>query len=132
MNTGLREVVAGVAGFVTFFGLSVLLFAVSGYDPHRAVSLRFGVLSVACGMLFAFVAGYLVAIISPAVPIRPAVMVALFIAASAIFSMLTSFSGEWWSQLAALFLMTPMVLIGARVRARRGPNTTGHSHNVTI
>lgn len=131
-DTGLREVLAGIAGFIAFIALSVLLFALSGYDPHSPVSLRFEIFSVMCGILFAFVAGYLVAVISPAVPVRPAIMVALFIAASAIFSMLTSFSAEWWSQLAALFLMSPAVVVGARARARRTRKTSETVSNGAI
>lgn len=119
MSVVVREVVAGMVGFAIFVASSTLLFVLSGYDPHRAVSHTFQVVSVVCGILFALFSGYVTASISPASPLRPAFMVALLVAVGAILSMLASGSAEMWSQLASLFLMAPSVVIGARVRRER-------------
>ena len=120
MSNRTREVVAGIAGFLTFNVASALLFTLSGYDPYSAVSTSFRVVSIVAGVLFALGAGYLTALLSPASPVRPAVMVALLIGVIAVMSMLVSGSGEAWSQLAALLLMAPAVVAGARIRAKRG------------
>ncbi|MEO5509067.1 MAG: hypothetical protein ABIS27_00450 [Longimicrobiales bacterium] len=117
----MREVMAGIVGIVIFVTCSALLFKLGGYDPHRAVSLQFQVTSIAAGVVFALFSGYVTASLSPSSPMRPAAIVALFIAVMAILSMLTSGSAEAWSQLAALFMMAPAVLMGARMRARRVP-----------
>jgi hypothetical protein len=117
----MREVMAGVVGIVIFVACSALLFKLGGYDPHSAVSLQFQVTSIAAGIVFALFAGYATASLSPASPGRPAAIVALFIVVMSILSLLTSGSAEAWSQLAALFLMAPAVLLGARMRARRTP-----------
>jgi hypothetical protein len=111
-----REVPAGIVGFVVFTGACVMLFYFSGYDPHAGVSRSFQVISIVCGVIFALASGYITAMISPASPMRPAIIVALLISVSAILSMLTSGSAEMWSQLATVLLMAPSVVIGARLR----------------
>lgn len=115
----MREVLAGIAGFLLFNTASILLFVVTGYDPHTAVTTSFRIVSIAAGCLFALVAGYVTALISPASPVRPAIMVALLIAVIAVMSMLVSRSAEAWSQLAAILLMSPAVIAGARLSRRR-------------
>jgi hypothetical protein len=120
----LREVMAGATGFVIFVASSALLFAVSGYDPYREVSMTFQLISIAAGVVFALFAGYVTAALSPASPVRPVVLVALLIAVLAIGSLLATGSGEAWSQLAALLLMAPAVLLGGRRRIRQMRDAT--------
>lgn len=127
MTPRVREIVGGIVGFALFVVLSTLLFYLTGYNPHAAVSRSFEVISIIAGIMFAFAAGYCAAWISPAAPIRPALMIALLIAVSSIISMLTSFSAEAWSQLAALFLMAPAVVAGAHTRR----NSARHRIHIT-
>lgn len=122
MSTHLRAVVAGVAGYGLFLVCSVLLFWLSGYDPHSAVSRPFQIFSIVSGIVFAFVSGYITAGISPEAPMLPAMMVALLIAVTSILSMMVSGSAEMWSQLSTLLLMAPTVVVGARVRRDRAQN----------
>ena len=118
-KTVLREVLAGAVGYVIFIGSAVLLFQLSGYDPFALPTRSFQLFSILYGIGFAFIAGYLTAMLSPASPIRPAIFVSLLIAIGALLSLLMQSHGERWSQLAALLLMAPMVLVGARARHRR-------------
>jgi hypothetical protein len=117
-----REVLAGLAGFIFFNVASVLLFVLSGYDPHAAVSRRFQVGSIVAGVAFGFIAGIIVAWISPLSSLRPALIVALTVIVFAIMSLLTSGSGEGWSQIAAILLMAPAIVAGAQWRSRRKPS----------
>ncbi len=118
MRSGYREVLAGAAGYLVFVVSSVALFNVMHFDPYAEVSTTFKVMSVAAGIVFALFSGYLTAALSPTSPGRPVIFVALLIAVIAILSLLTAGSGGEWSQLAALLLMSPSVLVGGQLRRR--------------
>ena len=114
----LREVIAGVVGFLIFMCASAVLFYAAGYDPYEPVARSFQVMSVAYGVVFALISGYVAAVISPASNGRPVLMVALLIAVLAIVSLLTGEGVEAWSQISALILMAPAVVVGGRLRNR--------------
>jgi uncharacterized membrane protein len=118
-----REVVAGIAGFAFFNLASILLFVLSGYDPHAEVARSFQVASIVAGVVFGVISGLIIAMISPINSLRPAMVVALLVAVFAILSLLTSGSGEGWSQLAAIVLMAPAIVAGTRLRRRRIQNS---------
>ena len=124
----LREVTAGLAGFLLFMAASVVLFHISGYDPYAEVSRNFQVTSIAYGVVFALISGYVTALLSPLSRVRPALMVALLIAVVAILSMLASDAVEAWSQMAALILMAPAVVFGSILRHRQSDARTERKH----
>jgi peptidoglycan/LPS O-acetylase OafA/YrhL len=126
----MREVLAGIAGYAIFVVCSVLLFMLGGYDPHREVSLQFQVTSICAGIVFALFAGYVTAALSPASPTRPVIVVSFLIGIVAILSLLTSGSAESWSQLAALLLMAPAVIVGGMLRRRQQAHRSHAQHGV--
>lgn len=124
----LREVTAGLAGFILFMAASAILFHIAGYDPYSEVSRSFQITSIAYGVVFALISGYVTALLSPLSRVRPALMVALLIAVVAILSMLATDAVEAWSQLAALILMAPAVVFGSILRHRQTDARTERKH----
>ena len=115
----LREVTAGVVGFLLFMAASVVFFYAAGYDPYAGAARSFQITSIAYGVVFALISGYVTALLSPLSRVRPALMVALLISVFAIMSLLATDGVEAWSQLSALILMAPAVVFGSILRHRQ-------------
>jgi hypothetical protein len=111
-----RSVFAVVAGSLVFGLSAVLLFQVAGIDPHAEASLGFKVFSILWGIAFAVGAGFFAARLAPRRPLFHAAVVAGLVAVAASASLVGS-SGAKWSQVAALLLMTPAVVLGGWVGA---------------
>jgi hypothetical protein len=111
-----RSVFAVIAGYLVFGLSAVLLFQVIGIDPHAEASLGFKIFSILWGIAFALGAGFFAARLSPARPLLHASVVAGLVAVAASVSLVGA-SGAKWSQLAALLLMTPSVVLGGWVGA---------------
>jgi hypothetical protein len=109
-----RSVFAIVAGYLVFGLSAVLLFQVAGVDPHAEARLVFKIFSVAYGVIFALGAGLLAARLAPARPLLHATVVAGLVALAAGASLVGA-SGAKWSQVSALVLMAPAVLLGGRL-----------------
>ena len=109
-----RSVFAVIAGYLVFGLSAVLLFQVAGVDPHAEARLIFKVFSIVYGVVFALGAGWLAARLAPRRPLRHAATVAGLVAAAATVSFV-GMSGAKWSQVSALVLMTPAVLVGGRI-----------------
>jgi hypothetical protein len=112
-----RSVFAVIAGYLVFGLSAVLLFQIAGVDPHVDTRLGFKIFSVAYGVVFALGAGWLAARLAPGRPLFHAAIVSVIIAVAATGSLVGA-SGAKWSQLAALLLMTPAVLLGGRLAGR--------------
>ena len=98
---------------------SAVLFYAAGYDPYAGASRTFQITSIAYGVVFALISGYVTALLSPLSRVRPALMVALLISVVAILSLLATDGIEAWSQLSALILMAPAVVFGSILRHRQ-------------
>ena len=89
---------------------------------HAVQPAGFVIASVAYGMLFAALGGYVSAVVGGGAPRVQAALVALLIAAGATVSLLAGpKAGSMWSRLTAIFLMAPSALLGGLARARSGP-----------
>jgi hypothetical protein len=115
----LRSLGAVVAGYFVFAASAVLLFQLSGQDPHAPAPLSFEIASVVWGAVFALVGGWLAAHVSVRQPAAHAAAVALVIAAGALASMLADRGAAHWSQLSALAVMAPCAWLGGVLAARR-------------
>ena len=109
-----RSVFAVVAGYLVFGLSAVLLFQVAGVDPQAEARLVFKVFSIGYGAIFALGSGWLAARLAPSRPLLHAAIVAAIVAVAATLS-LVGMSGAKWSQVSALVLMTPAVLVGGRL-----------------
>ena len=117
----MRVVLAVITGYLIFAISSALLFQFSGHDPRVMPGLAFGVFSVAWGMAFAGLGGYLAPRIAKRATWMPGVLVGCVIAVGAIVSLcFEAGKGSIWSQVAAIVLMAPAAGFGGRLAASSG------------
>jgi hypothetical protein len=114
-----RSIGAVVAGYFIFAASAVLLFQLSGREPHADVPWTFKLASILWGGVFALVGGWLAAHVSVRRPATHAAFVAVLIAAGAIASLLARPSDAMWSQVSALVVMAPCAWLGGVLAARR-------------
>ena len=104
----LQSAIAVVIGYVIFAGSAVLLFRLTGHDPHAPQSAVFMGLVVIYGMAFAALGSVVAMRIAPSRASLHALLVALLIATGAGVSLLTSPATDAsWSQWGALIFMAP-------------------------
>jgi hypothetical protein len=115
------RLVAGILLGYAVFGLTaVLVFAVSGRDPHATADPAFMVGSIGAGAIAAWVGGYIGAVVAAGSERTAGMAIAIIIAAASVVSLVARpGAGSQWSQLAALLLMSPCALFGAQIRSRR-------------
>ena len=115
----LRSVGAVFAGYVVFAFSALLVFQLSGRDPHASAPLAFQIGAIVWGAVFAMVGGWLAAHISVRRPALHGAIVAVVIAVFALVSMVADSRGARWSQLAAIVVMAPCAWLGGALAARR-------------
>src|SRR5262245_27745884 len=103
----LRSIGAVAAGYFIFAVSAVLLFQLSGQEPHADAPLAFKIASTIWGGVFGLVGGWLAAHVSVRRPAGHAAVVAALIAVGALVSLLARPSDAIWSQVAALAVMAP-------------------------
>lgn len=116
----LRSVLAVLVGYSVFAVSAVLLFQLSGVDPHGPSGLGFRIFGLAYGTAFAGIGGYVAATIAPRTPWRPVGVVAAVVVLAAVVSLVAS-PGDHatWTQLASIVLFAPAILAGGRLRIGR-------------
>jgi hypothetical protein len=114
----IRNILAVILGYAVFVISGLLLFKLSGTDAHADPSTGFIILTVAYGILFSFLGGALVQIVSPSGKLGINYVLAVILAGFAAFSFFKS-TGNHYSQLAAIFLFTPASILGGLVYLRR-------------
>ena len=116
----LRSVVAVLIGYLVFAVSAFALFRLAGQAPHAAASVPFMLVSIASGIVFALIGGYLAGWIAGRRPRAHAMAMAALLAVGAGVSLALTFGhGAIWSQVAALTLMAPGAALGGWLRARR-------------
>ena len=114
-----RSICAVILGYAIFAGSGVALFQLTGQPPHGEASLRFKLGSVAYGVGFALLAGYVGALVGGRRPLGHAVAVAGLLALGASASLVATIGrGFIWSQVCALVFMAPAAVAGGWVRGR--------------
>jgi hypothetical protein len=119
--TILRDILAIILGYAIFVISAVLLFKLSGVEPHQEPSIGFMIASVAFGMAFSFAGGFVTQLLSKSASLVVNYALAFIIAAFAAFSMFET-SGNHYSQIAAIFVFAPASILGGLVRLRRTKN----------
>ena len=111
-----RSILGVFVGYAVFAVSAVVLFQVTGRDPHAEQEALFTVGAIVYGMAFAAVGGLIAALIAGRRPVLHAGIVGAVLAAGALASLLSRpGAGAVWSQLAALCLMAPSVFVGGAV-----------------
>jgi hypothetical protein len=114
-----RSIGAVVAGYFVFAVSAVLLFQLSGQEPHAEAPLTFKIATVIWGAVFALVGGWLAAHVSVRRPATHAGAVAALIALGAIVAIAARPSDALWSQLSALIVMAPCAWLGGVLASKR-------------
>ncbi|CAN5354311.1 hypothetical protein BH09BAC3_BH09BAC3_09250 [soil metagenome] len=116
--TILRNILAILAGYVIFVISAVLLFQLSGIDPHVDPSMGFIILSIIYGVVFSFIGGWIAELISNSGKLTINYILAGIIAGFAAFSMFKT-SGNHYSQIAAIVAFAPASIVGGIVSLKR-------------
>jgi hypothetical protein len=115
----LRSVLGVIVGYAIFAVSAVLLFGVTGRDPHAEQDIGFIAAADAFGVVFALLGGYLAGRIAGRRPILHAGIVGILIVSGASASLLSSLGkGAVWSQVSAILLMAPAAVLGGVLRAK--------------
>ena len=116
----MRTFLAVVTGYFIFAASAVLLFHLTNVDPHSPAALGFKALTMAYGLAFAYLAGFVAGRIARRADLVCGIAVALVIALGATISMIARpGAGALWTQTAALLLFAPASLAGDWTRRRR-------------
>ena len=115
-----RSILAVVAGYLIFALSAFAFFQVSGQPPRQAAPMPIMLGSIAFGMVFAIIGGYVAARLARRRPLAHGVAVAVVLALGATISLLSTLDrGAVWSQVAALVLMAPCAVLGSWLRSRQ-------------
>jgi hypothetical protein len=116
----MRTFLAVLAGYLIFAGSAVLLFHLTNVDPHSPAALSFEAFTMAYGLGFAFLSGFVASQIARRTDLVCGIALALVIALGATISMLARpGAGALWTQSAALLLFAPASLAGDWTRRRK-------------
>jgi peptidoglycan/LPS O-acetylase OafA/YrhL len=121
-----RSILAVVVGYLIFALSAFAFFQISGQPPHQAAPMPIMLGSIAFGMVFALIGGYVAARLARRRPLAHGVAVAAVLALGATISLLSTLGkGAVWSQVAALVLMVPCAVFGGWLRTRQVVSSRG-------
>jgi uncharacterized membrane protein len=122
MQAMLRSVLAVLVGFLIFTASELALAHATGRAPETNTTLPRLVLGLAHGIVFAVAAGWITARLAGRSAIAHAMVLAMVIAAVALFQLLYAFkvapTVEWW-QMIRMFVFGPAAIVGGFLRARQ-------------
>jgi len=115
----LRSFAGVLVGYAIFAVSGVLLFQLSGQDPHGEATLPFAIGAIVYGIVFATLGGYVSGLIAGRAPFVHGMIVAGILALGATVSLIKTVGhGHIWSQVAALLTMAPAAALGGYLRSR--------------
>ena len=118
--SAVRSVLAVLCGYAVFALSAFAFFRLSGQPPHQEAPMSVMLASVAVGMVFAVLGGYLAAWLARRRPLAHGVAVALVLALGAAISLLSTLgNGAIWSQVCALVFMAPCAVFGGWLRSKQ-------------
>ena len=115
----LRTVSGVVLGYAIFAVSAILLFRLAKVDPHAAAPNAFMALTVAYGLSFALLAGFIAGRVGGRSDLGSGVALAVVVALGAITSMSSRRgAGALWTQIAAMVVFAPACVGGDWIRRR--------------
>jgi hypothetical protein len=121
-----RSVIAVIVGYLIFALSAFAFFQIAGQPAHQAAPVPIMIGSVAFGMVFALLGGFVAAWLARRRPLAHGVAVAAVLALGATISLLNTMGkGAVWSQVAALAFMAPSAVLGGWLRLRQVAGGTG-------
>jgi hypothetical protein len=113
----MRNVLSVIAGYALFAVTAVLWFSLTNHPPHRAASARFELATLAYGLLFALLGGFVTQWIASRDSMTVNFILAALMIVLALISSLTS-GGAHWTQYMTMFIFAPASLVGGYSRFR--------------
>ena len=116
-----RSVIAVIAGYLIFALSALLLFRLTGRNPHAPAEIWFVIVTIVYGLFFATLAGFVAALLGKGFEMEHSLAVASLIAAVGAASLLSEVKSDAiWTQLAAILIIAPCAMLGGYLRQRRG------------
>ena len=112
-----RNILGVIVGYLIFAVSAVLLFKLSGLDPHMDAGIGKMVMVIVFGVVFSFAGGYVTKLIAATNTQRANYALAVLMAGFATFSLFQS-QGNHYTQIVAIFLFAPLSLVGGLIRRR--------------
>lgn len=110
----LRSILAIAAGDAIFAVSAILIFRMTGRDPHAPASSEFMAVTIAAGVIAAAIGGWVTAAIATHHRREHAGVLGVLIALGALISLLMRpGEGAIWTQVGAIFLMAPAAWLGS-------------------
>lgn len=116
--TYMKSIVSVLAGYLVFAISAVLLFQLSGIDPHAQPHLSFMFSSIIYGCAFSTLGGYITASIARSKGTAHAAALAVLLTALAGLSLIAA-KGSHWTEIATIFPMSPCAILGGYLRKLR-------------
>jgi hypothetical protein len=113
-----RTIVGFILGYAIFVVSAVLLFRLSGVDPHADPGIGFMILTMVYGIAFGFLGGLVAQAISGTRQLTVNYILSGIMAGFAAFSLFKT-TGNHYSQIAAIFLFAPVSVLGGLLYIRR-------------
>ena len=113
----LRNIAAVIIGYLIFAVSAVMLFQISGIDPHAGARPGVVLLVVVFGAVFSFIGGFVAKLIAHSGSLIPNLVLAILIFSFAAFSLARS-PGSHYTQIAAMVVFTPISLLGGYFRRK--------------
>jgi hypothetical protein len=106
-----RQILSIIAGYAIFVVTSLVLFKTTGQNPHLQATTNFIILTSVYGAIFSLISGLAVQLIAKTKTLTLNYILAFIIAGFATFS-LTKSEGSHWTQILAIFIFTPISILG--------------------
>ena len=113
-----RKTLSVIAGYSIFVVASLVLFQLAGQDPHADPAIVFVILTAIYGAVFSFIAGLVTQLITKTRDLKMNYILAVIMAGFAAFSLFKS-GGNHWTQCLAIFIYTPVSILGGRFYNKR-------------
>jgi peptidoglycan/LPS O-acetylase OafA/YrhL len=116
----IRSILAVIVGYLIFALAAFAFFQISGLPPHQPAPVSIMLESIAFGMVFALLGGYVAAWLAQRRPLAHGIALATVLAVGAAISLFSTLGkGAVWSQVAALALMAPCAILGGWLRLKQ-------------
>lgn len=106
-----RQILGVIIGYAIFVISSVLLFKFSEVNPHEEASKLFMVWTFVYGTVFSFISGLVTQFIAKTRNMKVNYVLFVIMAGFATFSLFKS-SRSFWTQLLAIFVFSPVSVLG--------------------
>ena len=107
-----------IVGYAIFAATSLVLFKLSGQNPHADPTVSFVIVTIIYGGIFSFIAGFIAQLIVRTKNLNVNYILAFILAGFAAFSFFKS-SGNYWTQLTAILVFAPVSILGGLFFLRR-------------